>query len=479
MIDWPSKALELGERLPPAAWHPQVLDWVQRHPAPRTAGVACSGGADSLCLLLLLWAHLPEWRSRLKVLHFDHRLRGEASRADARFVEDVARSLDLRVRTGTWNRAEGESGSEDAARRARFSFMQRELSGETEKNLFLGHQRDDIVESQLMRLSRGSGTGGLAAPRPVHALADGRVHLRPLLALEGTTIRRVLGELGIPFRIDVSNDGLGFYRNRIRLEVIPLWQKQSPFDVSGGGASSRELLQEDDDALEVWLRETVPVPVAGADFDLRPLEGKPRALLRRALREWTLVEGVAENLSRVAFEQLLEAAADGKSLRASAGTGVFLDLEAGYLRKERPLAGRAPVFGEPWPLPPGGTIFFPAGRELRAEVFPLDPATRSFILRGEVDEKTTAFARWEGGALRVRHRESGDRFRPLGAPGSRKLQDIFVDMKIPEVERHSFPVVLLDSQILWMPSLPPAEAFKINATTKLVVRLTYNCGEAV
>lgn len=482
--DWPEKAGRLAARFPRSSLHPEVCRWFEGKSGSGPFGVTCSGGADSLCLLLLLWGHFPERRDDLVVLHFDHRLRREDSTADAVFVEEVARSLGVKVRVEAWDRAAGAPVSEEAARKARFAFFHRALAeekgaGAEERILFFGHQRDDVVESQLMRLSRGSGTAGLAAPRPVQEFSGGGIHLRPLLLLGAGEIRRALADLEIRYRVDASNAGLGFYRNRLRLEVLPVWQKHSPFDVPVGAAASRELLQEDEEALEAWLREAMPRPVAGQALDLGPLKEKPRALLRRALREWLRAEELTDNLSKAAFDRLLDAAAEGAALRMSAGPAAFLELaENGCLRKTAGAGGLAPAFDRPWPLPPTGAILLPGGRSLQARRVGLDPAARERILGGGIDPRTEAFLLSDE-PLRVRHWERGDRFHALGAPGSRKLQDIFVDLKIVEGERYLLPVVFDYSKILWVPSLPPADASKVSSRSKTVVRLTYNWGEAV
>jgi tRNA(Ile)-lysidine synthase len=414
------------------------------------------------------------------VLHFDHRLRGEESAGDARFVAEVASALGLAFRSGSWERGEESAEGEERAREARFAFLKRELGWNGERLLCLGHQQDDIVESQLMRLSRGSGTAGLAAPRPVHIFSDGRIHLRPLLKLTGANLRSGLNALGIPSRWDASNERMSFYRNRIRAEVLPLWQKHSPFDIVSGVAAARELLQEDDEALEVWLREFIPAPMGGRSLDLQPLIGKPQALTRRALREWIGAEGLSENLSKAAVDRLLAAAVSQRACRMSAGRKVLIELtEDGRLHCQVGIDRPRPLFQGQWPLPIGGVIFLPGGKELAARTFDLDPALREAIMKGRIESGTTGFLRGNGEPLWVRHRKKGDRFRPLGSPGSRKLQDIFIDMKIPELERPLIPVVLRDAEIAWTPHSPPAEACKIDATTKTVVRLTYTWGKAL
>ena len=89
--------------------------------------------------------------------------------------------------------------------------------------LWLGHQQDDIAETLLMRLARGSGTGGLAAPRPAQELSDGRLHLRPMLSLKKAEITTALKQAGAVWREDASNASGDHFRNRIRARVLPAW----------------------------------------------------------------------------------------------------------------------------------------------------------------------------------------------------------------------------------------------------------------
>jgi tRNA(Ile)-lysidine synthase len=162
-IDWPAVALRLGQLIPRERLHPEVLFWANGRPARERWAVALSGGADSTALLLLLWAHWPEKRQRLLVLHFDHRLRGKASRDDALFCRSVCLGLGVVYVGGHWSRPP-KAPSEAVTRTQRFEFFQRELGRRRISALWLGQQQDDIAETLLMRLARGSGTAGLAAP---------------------------------------------------------------------------------------------------------------------------------------------------------------------------------------------------------------------------------------------------------------------------------------------------------------------------
>ena len=250
---WRIRAERLAQAIPASRWHPAVLAWAEGRPAAERWAVAFSGGADSLCLLLLLWAHWPQRRARLTALHFDHRLRGAAARADARFCARVCAGLGIRLVAGAW-RDRKKSTSEAAARAARLAFFAAAMRRGRLQALWLGHQQDDIAETFFMRLARGSGTAGLAAPRPAQTGPFGRMHLRPLLEIKKAEIAAALRAAGCPWREDASNAGEDHFRNRIRRSVVPAWIEAAGRDALAGAACSRGLLEEDDSALESWVQ---------------------------------------------------------------------------------------------------------------------------------------------------------------------------------------------------------------------------------
>ncbi len=313
--------MELASAVPRGRLHPAVLAWADGRSMRESWGAAFSGGADSLALLLLLWAHWPERRARLVALHFDHRLRGAESRGDALFCRRVCAGLGVELVVGRWERAPSVA-SEAAARAARFDFFQRELRARKVKVLWLGQQQDDIAETMLMRIARGSGTAGLAAPRPLQETAKGRMHARPLLALKKIEITAALRSAGADWREDSSNEGDDYFRNRLRKTVLPAWVKASGRDALAGAALARELLAEDDAALEHWLAE-LKVLAADGTLDLSKLKGKPRALYRRALHRWMGTQKGLGELSRRGFENLVAALEAGRDTRHSVGVAAF------------------------------------------------------------------------------------------------------------------------------------------------------------
>jgi tRNA(Ile)-lysidine synthase len=238
-------------------------------------------------------------------------------------------------------RAAHPGASEAAAREARLDFF-----ADHARTVWLGHQQDDIAENLLMRLARGSGTAGLAAPRPVQELPGRRVFLRPLLPLKKTEIEAALESVGVRWRRDASNAEPVYFRNRVRLAVVGPWCEAAGRDAIGGAARSRLLLDEDDRALEAWVEALAPVDERKS-LQLAVLAGKPRALWRRALHRWLARHPAAGEPSRQAFEALLAAIEAGKKTRHSLGRDGFAVCDGKELRfvrrgkRPRTFKGRA------------------------------------------------------------------------------------------------------------------------------------------
>lgn len=337
-IDWPAVAAAFAAQIGHTALHPAAMLRAQaehlresrKGGRPSRWALAFSGGADSLALLLTFWAEGPgRWGRDFVVLHFNHRLRGRAADADEKFCREVCRALGVTCVTGRWRTAR-KGASEAESRAARFDFFRRELTRRKIRLLWLAHQQDDIAETMLMRLARGSGTSGLAAPRPVQAMGEGRLHLRPLLTLKKKEILAALGKVGATWREDASNAGADYFRNRIRGRVLPAWAKAAGRDALAGAALSRELLEEDDAALEAWVDELDALDRRGR-LDLQRLAGKPRAVVRRSLHRWLLSVRPETDLSRQGFNQLLTAVAMGRDTRFSLGVKGFAVLNRGWL----------------------------------------------------------------------------------------------------------------------------------------------------
>jgi len=211
--------LELVERVIAAAWNPR--DW-----ADVTTIIGVSGGPDSVALLrasVNLFRAQRRPTGRLLVAHFHHRMRAAEANADADFVADLSRRLDLPYHQATAHRAAcpGGDGLEAEARQQRYAFF-RELAGQTgARYVATGHTADDQCETILHRIIRGTGLDGLAGIPAARPLSELTTIVRPLLAVGREAILGYLADLNQPYRVDSSNCRTDMTRNRIRHRLIP------------------------------------------------------------------------------------------------------------------------------------------------------------------------------------------------------------------------------------------------------------------
>ncbi len=480
-IDWRGVAAAFGAAFPAERLHPRTRALFDELAPAEPLAIACSGGADSVALLLALWAAFPARREAMLVLHFNHALRGRASDGDARFVRSLARSLRVRFRTAKWKRASGNADdvSEAEARAARMAFFSEAMSEAGARALALGHQLDDVAETMLMRLARGSGAGGLSAPRPAQRMADGTIRARPLLDARGGELRDQLRSAGAIWREDDSNASDRFFRNRVRRRVLPRLLEASPGDALAGFAASRAQLEEDDFALDAWLAEILGRHENVDTADFARLKGRPAALVRRAVRRWLAARDLAASLGRAAVERIVHAIGEGGNLELNGGANRRVSIKRGLpaIVLEKP---RRAAEADEWRgamLEPGGEVVGASGDRLSLRKLRAGPGLFARLAAGRVEVATTAIVAppggWDGRFF-VRGRQPGDRFRPLGAPGRTSVQDLLVNRKVPRELRNRLPVIV-DSAgaVVWVPGAPPAQEFAVQPDSKTVVQLTY------
>ncbi|HMJ26088.1 MAG TPA: tRNA lysidine(34) synthetase TilS [Pyrinomonadaceae bacterium] len=307
-------------------------------PANGAVVVAVSGGADSVALLLALDELIQTRRLKLEtiVAHLDHRLRGKASDADARWVEAFVNELGYIAKVGRIDvkkrAAKTGDNLEQAARRVRYEFLEKTARAHRAKLILTAHTMDDQAETVLLNLLRGSGAGGLGGVEPVRPLASASEILlaRPLLswALRQDT-ESYCRQRGVEFRTDEMNIDEKFARVRVRRQLLPLMQTFNPKLVAGL-ARTAELLREDHSALDRGAARLLELSFApGMDantvrFDL--LAASPPALRRRALRLWIeQCRGDLKRLERVhiaALEQLVLGDRGGRVIELPGGAKV-------------------------------------------------------------------------------------------------------------------------------------------------------------
>lgn len=189
-----------------------------------TVVVACSGGPDSICLLTLLYELKDQQSFSLEACHFNHKLRGEDGDSDEQFVKKYCKDMGIPLTVGERAASETVKNEEDA-REIRYSFFEKilEQKGREGTKIALAHHLDDLAETLLMRLIRGSGFKGLSSILPRR-----KNFIRPLLQISKNEIISFLDTRGIAFCKDSTNSQDIFFRNQIRNQLVPLLKSYNP-----------------------------------------------------------------------------------------------------------------------------------------------------------------------------------------------------------------------------------------------------------
>ncbi len=407
-----------------------------------------SGGPDSVALLRVML----ELGAEPVVMHVNYGLRGEESDADAEFVEDLCTQFNLDCES---RRVKVTGGNfQEEARNERYRLAHEILEASNLSTILTGHTADDVAETVLLNLARGTGLRGLAGIPPVRGFVA-----RPLILQRRDEVLAYLEQLGQSYRTDDSNLRPKYARNRVRLEVMPILESLHP-GAGGNIARTASMLRDDLEALESLAGRLIEKRGGEIVVSLRDSENPP-AILKHALR---LAYGLLNQdyaLDSTAIENILESVDSGE------GT-VVRDLAGGIVVAVR--SGEEVAFYRPeevtWQVEElvVGVQRFEGWRIEVSEVGELDPedAARSGV----------AYVDALGGTYRVRMPREGDRMRPLGLGGSKSVLKAMKDRRVPADLRLRNPV-LVDSEgrIAWILSGELDEDHKVTPKTKKILRI--------
>ena len=428
--------------------------------------VAVSGGPDSVCLLHLLLQISQELALKLFVAHLNHMLREEAIEEE-NFVRELAEKYSLpfyseRIEVAKKLR-KGET-LEEGARRIRYDFLRRAGERFSANKIALGHNADDLVETILLNLIRGTGIRGLRGIPPVRK--EGSItFIRPLIDIWREEITQYLEERDIPYMIDRSNLSLEFTRNKIRHRVIPLLEEINPkvkLAIHRLGEIAGEINSFIED--EVW-KEKEQILVGKSEssllLDIKRLFAFHPALQKEIIRS-VLAEFTNYEMGREEIERILEVGRRGGAITLPGKidvrrVGDVLQFKKG---KESKIEYEIPL------NIPGSTSIPEVGVRIEAEIIEGQHLVRDASCR-EVSLDMEGIK----GRLIVRNWRKGDRFIPLGMRNEKKLQDIFVDKKIPREERRRIPIICDEEGIIWVVGVAISERVKVGEGTRRVLYL--------
>jgi tRNA(Ile)-lysidine synthase len=502
----------------------KVIDFIQRYSLispEELVVVGVSGGADSVCLLHVLAKWWKELGIKLHIAHLNHQLRGVESEADAEYVSNLAGSLDIPITIDRQDvaayRTERNCSIEEAARELRYAFLARVAREVGANRIAIGHTRDDQVETILMHILRGTGITGLCGLAPCSPMAYDRqgmswpasplslraptcrgnlLVIRPLLDITREETTSYCQEHQLDPRIDSSNRSLSFFRNRLRLQLLPLLRQYNP-SVDQALLRLADIAKEDSALIEqqasgLW-DEVARQEDNAIYLDRKQIASLPIALQRQLLRAAvTKLAGDTRDIEASHIEAARSLLNKQASKRISLPHG--LTCHRGYnelviTRLPSVIASEArqsqlppcpfpPLPGE-FPLKVPGQTVFPGWNVIasivRERVASL--LSRDALSTSERTCQSNPVAHFDlhktGTVLFVRKRRPGDRFQPLGMNMPKKLQEFMVDAKIPRSWRGHIPIVCSPQQIIWVVGWRIDDRVKTTEAGKEILRLEF------
>ncbi len=476
----------------------RILAYIRSYHMVEEGDLVCvglSGGADSLCLLAILQELSAELGIRLQAVHVNHGLRGEESDQDQAFTERLCRERGIPLfvyarRVGEMARELG-IGTEEAGRLARRQIYGQCLEEHGATKVALAHHQNDLAETLLFHLARGSSLRGLGAIRPVSGFL-----IRPLLCVSREEVEQELQKRGLTWRTDSTNLQDQYTRNGIRHHLIPgLVGEVNPQAVSHMARAAEDLAQADD-----FLREEARRRMGDLVWEERGglcLSENFRRL-PDILQGYLVMEclesltGGRRDLTRVHVSLVKELAdrQTGKSISLPGGImglreygGIFLGREAAFRGQDSPAnqppgASPAEIVLSEEALQAGSLVDQPLGsgrlvcrllqgrRQGGSRIAPPIPAGEKIPQKKYT--KWLDYDKMKNGLV-VRTRRVGDYLVVNASGGRKKLKDYMIDQKIPRQERDSIPLLAAGSEIYWVAGYRISEACKVDGDTRQVL----------
>jgi tRNA(Ile)-lysidine synthase len=433
--------------------------------------IACSGGPDSAALLNLLYGIKDNYQIQLYLAHINHGLRGSDSEKDETFVKSLGRVFDLPVfvkKIGVKKLSQREKLSiEEAARMARYEFFEALADRLKIDKIATGHTQNDQAETVLMRLLRGAGPAGLSGI----PIKRGRI-IRPLLKVPRKDILKYLKVNRIRFRVDKTNLKSHYLRNKVRNRLLPQLSKEYNPNLVAVLSRTAENLSESQSFINQQIELQTGRILSRQDknsiiLNLPKLRRLSLVLQKGMIRSaWQKLSGELYPLDFDEVDRVLRLAISGKA-------GQRVNLKKNYWAEK---SRASLIFMQKEPKL--NKLRIPLKKEIRLDKLHLKIKSEIFNRSDLPDKISTrnereAYLDLDKFTLPpvLRGWKNGEKFKPLGMEGSKKLSDFFTDLKVPRYLRENVPVLSSNGRIAWVVGYRISEDFKVIPQTKRVLHL--------
>lgn len=438
---------------------------------------AVSGGPDSVALLHALFSVRGRLNVSIAVAHLNHSFRGAESDADADFVRRLAGDMGLECAVDKVDVPKLRSilrlSEEEAARMARYEFLEQTAARLKADRIAVGHTADDQAETVLLNLLRGAGLDGLSGMPPVR----GKI-IRPLIDVRRSEVLEYIDGNGLEFRTDATNDASDYSRNRVRNELIPLLNRDYNSDVVSALVRLSVLAREDSACLREAAAAALDSSLISRDEGgllLAPdaIAGFPLSVRRRLIREAVrTAAGTIKDVGLLHVDEILGLLDKGSDFdyELPGGAHISRSRDAVRVLASRP-EGASLEFCREIAVP-GETRVPEIGASVRTVVSeaPADPMRPADSMEAVFDISRVA------GRVFVRNWRAGDRIRPLGMRGSKKVQDVFVDNKVPREAKARVPLITDEEKVLWIAGMTVSDEARVEPGSRetLTVAIAYD-----
>lgn len=402
--------------------------------------VACSGGPDSMCLLDLVTKLKDELNLNIIVAHVNHKLRSE-SEEEAKMVENYSTENNLIFELLEITDYINGNFSEEDARKRRYKFFNEVIEKYHATVLLTAHHGDDLIETILMRLTRGSNLSGYIGIKEISQNEKYKT-LRPLLSVTKDEIINYLKENNVPYRLDKTNQELKHTRNRYRHVVLPFLKKENPKVHEKYLKFSKELI-EYDNFVNTYINDNKFI--VDNSIVINNVSGQTDFIKRKCL-ELLIKDIQSKDYFDISDEQT------NNLMKLYNQSNKSIDLNNNYIG----INGYGKIF-----------IKKKENKVLNEIIFDKDTLLEDFILyynSPDGDNSNSCIYLDTSEImmpLRIRSLLPGDKIKVKNLNGSKKISDIFIDSKVPKDKRSTYPI-LVDSQntILWVPNLKKSQFSK-------------------
>jgi tRNA(Ile)-lysidine synthase len=436
--------------------------------------IGLSGGPDSVCLATILDKLKEDFNLSLSAVYIDHGLRPDETKMEhelcLRLCEKLEISFHFRQLDVKKFAGDRSLNIQEGARELRYAVFEEISENIQADRIALGHNADDQAETVIMRLLRGAGRKGLTGIPPVRS----RI-IRPLFGIERNEIEKFLSEMihelplhsGLPYVIDRSNLKEDYFRNWIRRTFMEEIKERNPA-VIDDICRTAEILREEEEYLELIVTKTLMRLISrksesSIELFLSPLETIETPILRRVLRRAIEATEGLRGIGFVHIEDIIALIKKGKSgdgIDLPKGIRVIREYSLLKMTTEKPLS-----LSEYEVQPPCKIDIKEADIVLKASFEDKSVENGDSRFSVLLDADNMIFP------LKVRARTPGDYFFPLGFGKRKKIQDFFVDEKIPRDMRDRTPIVVSGNDIIWIARYRADERFKVTDRTKRCLRL--------